>query len=206
VTGATRDPAPTRSALLELRHEEQAAREGFELLDQKRMLLAATTLRWLDRHVELDRRRRDAVEEAMRCLAEALAFHGLRDLARRPAGTPAVQVEIRRGTALGVAVVEAEARDQERRGTPEAASTPELRRCRAAFAELVAALVDVAAAEGNLHRLTAEYQRTERRARALEDVILPEIASAVGRMSERIEADELEEAVRVRLRRLSWPR
>ena len=52
---------------------------------------------------------------------------------------------------------------------------------------------------GNLYRLLAEYRLTERRARALENVILPEIDQSLREMSAHLEELDLEDAIRVRL-------
>jgi V/A-type H+-transporting ATPase subunit D len=57
----------------------------------------------------------------------------------------------------------------------------------------------MAAVSGNLLRLADEYRRTERRARALENVLLPEIAQALKVIEEKLEAGDQEEAIRVRL-------
>ena len=51
---------------------------------------------------------------------------------------------------------------------------------------------------GNLERLRVEYLRTSRRARALEDVLLPEIDERLGVIDNALEEQEREEAVRVR--------
>ena len=65
-----------------------------------------------------------------------------------------------------------------------------------------ATVVVLAAAEassaGNLRRLAQEYRRTERRARALENVLLPEIDGALRFIEEQLDAVDQEEAVRVR--------
>lgn len=59
----------------------------------------------------------------------------------------------------------------------------------------------MAAISGNLLRLADEYRRTELRARALENVLLPEIAQALKTINEKPEAGDQEEAIRVRLSR-----
>ena len=48
-------------------------------------------------------------------------------------------------------------------------------------------------------RLAAEYRRTERRARALEDVILPEIEGTLREVESHLEEVDQEEAIRTRL-------
>jgi len=61
-----------------------------------------------------------------------------------------------------------------------------------------AALVAEAARAANLRRLIDEYRRTERRARALENVLLPEIDHSLKFIEEQLDAVDQEEAVRVR--------
>ena len=62
----------------------------------------------------------------------------------------------------------------------------------------------LAGVSGNLYRLLAEYRITERRSRALENIILPEIRLALHEMSSHLEELELEDAIRVRLRSNKW--
>ena len=52
---------------------------------------------------------------------------------------------------------------------------------------------------GNLERLAVEYRRTERRARALENVLLPEVEGALSTIQGQLELADQEEAVRIRL-------
>jgi V/A-type H+-transporting ATPase subunit D len=51
---------------------------------------------------------------------------------------------------------------------------------------------------GNLQRLRADYARTERRARALEDVLLPEIDETLRGVESALDELEREEVVRAR--------
>lgn len=48
-----RDTTPTHTAVLELKEERQVVREGYDFLDEKRLLLAAEILRQLRRYQEL---------------------------------------------------------------------------------------------------------------------------------------------------------
>ncbi len=56
----------------------------------------------------------------------------------------------------------------------------------------------------NLQRLLLEYRRTDRRARALEDVILPELNDGIYHIDNQLEEMDQEEAVRVRLGRKAF--
>lgn len=80
-------------------------------------------------------------------------------------------------------------------------ASPEANKCRERFAQLPPMLSQLAATAGNLERLRQEYRRTARRARALEDVLLPEIAEDLERIDTALEEQEKEEAVRVKMMR-----
>ena len=68
----------------------------------------------------------------------------------------------------------------------------------AAFLLLIPRCVRLADLAANLERLRAEYARTARRARAMEDVLLPEIDATLAAIDTALEELEREEAVRVR--------
>ena len=53
---------------------------------------------------------------------------------------------------------------------------------------------------GNLHRLLGEYRKTERRARALENVVIPEMVYKLRDMSSRLEELDQEDVVRVHMK------
>ncbi len=57
---------------------------------------------------------------------------------------------------------------------------------------------ELAAIGANIRRLTREYRRTERRVRALENVVLPEIREDLAMMEEHLDTAEQEEVIRVR--------
>lgn len=52
---------------------------------------------------------------------------------------------------------------------------------------------------GNLERLGREYRRVERRAKALENVLLPEVEASLKRVTEQLDVMDQEEAVGVRI-------
>jgi V/A-type H+-transporting ATPase subunit D len=52
----------------------------------------------------------------------------------------------------------------------------------------------------NLRRLVREYVRTERRARAIENILLPEIESGLKLIDEQLESMDHEEIARLRQR------
>jgi V/A-type H+-transporting ATPase subunit D len=200
---AARDIVATRSALLELKDEQRFTREGHELLDQKLMLLAAEILRWLARYDSVRARLFEAQRAARKALAEAVARHGTDELAVHPPGRLDLEaLNIDSQSFLGVPVANAHGSPTAQKPAVSAANpSPEARRCRERHAELVSIAVEAAVLQGNLIRLLAEYRRTERRARALENLVLPELELTLKLIEEQLEEQDQEEAAQVRLRR-----
>ncbi|MEO5363325.1 MAG: V-type ATP synthase subunit D [Magnetococcus sp. DMHC-8] len=199
------ESTPTRSALLRAREERQVMGEGFRFLDEKRLLLAAEMARQFERYRQEREGWLQRHREAVAALQQALLRHGLHGLQVQWAPVDAqamLSQEMRRF--FGVLLLDQPALH---RGTPTAHPTeppdhsPESALCRQAFGQLLTASAALAALSGNLHRLLAEYKRTERRARALEDVLLPELDDTIHEMDIRLEEMDQEEAVRVRLGR-----
>ena len=65
---------------------------------------------------------------------------------------------------------------------------------------MLALAAALAAVSGNLERLSFEYRRSVRRARALQDVMLPELDRSIGDIESRLEELEQEDAVSMRQR------
>jgi V/A-type H+-transporting ATPase subunit D len=197
------DQAPTRASVLALREERVVVGEAYDFLDEKRLLLAAELLRQLEAYASLSARIEALAHTAGRQLAAAVGHHGLEGLSVYPAAVLAgAQVGMTQRNFMGVTLVEtsldeAPAEPAARRAA--ANPSPEAGQCGAAFSELLQPGARLAGISGNLYRLQAEYRITERRARALENVIIPEIEQALRVMDTHLEELDFEDAVRVHL-------
>ncbi len=196
------DTVPTRAAVLELKDEHQVVQEGYNFLDEKRLLLAAEILRQLKRYEELMDKLQATHRRAVAAFADAVAHHGLHGVGVYPAGRLSdVRLDAAVQSFLGVRLVESKL--AYRSSDPSIKATnpsPEARHCRRLFLELIEQAAVVAGVSSNLFRLVAEYRHTERRARALEDVILPEIKQTLHDMETHLEETDQEEAIRTRLK------
>lgn len=199
-----RELIPTHSAWLELKAERAGMQEGYRFLDEKRLILAAEILAVLAEYESALRAWRGAASAAGSALRAALGRHGLDGLSVYPCSPPpecaperATRVVL--GVRVEALVAPAEAPAKPKAGPPEGiARSPEAERCRAACAALLPLALRLAVLTGNLERLRVEYLRTARRARALEDVLLPEIDETLAAIDTALEELEREEAVRVR--------
>jgi len=191
--------SPTRSAVIEMKDERRAMHEGYVFLDEKCLLLAGEILRELERHGRLQRDFIARNDTATAALKAAVSRHGLQGLqVHPPADLALAQLRVAARSLMGVRLQQAEwlAGD-----APTAASvqpSPEAEACRQAFAALLAAAAELAAVSGNLERLSHEYRRSVRRARALQDVMLPELDHSIYDIEGRLEELEQEDAIWMR--------
>ena len=173
--------------------------EGYRFLDEKRLILAAAILGELQRYESALAAFRSAYAIAVEGLKAALARHGLEELEAHPSGGPwQGALATRSRSVLGVVVNEVDCQPGERSQVVPAAGSPEARTCRSQFSGLLPLAAQLAAMTGNLERLSYEYGRTSRRARALEDVLLPELEQELSAIDTALEEQEREEAIRVR--------
>lgn len=214
-----RELAMTRVAFLEIKDEQRLVQEGFELLDEKRILLATEIQRQLVRLRALRRQTNAAQDVARAALLAALSCHGLDELSLYPPLPVGGRVAVIPSRLLGLELIDArltpadaetdapgtmparpgesETQPSERPVNP----TQEARECARAHRRWLEFLVELAACCVNLRRLTREYVRTERRARAIENILLPEIDSSLKRIDEQLESIDQEEIARLRHRR-----
>jgi len=187
---------PSRRVIISLNEERRAMREGYAFLDEKCLLLAGAMLRELRSYEELRREFQALQRDARLALRNAVGRHGLQGLqCYPPCRLDDASVRLRRRPLLGVALQDAELVGAVSFAPPPAYPSPEADACRALHAEMIKKLVALAAHSGNLERLYREYRRTARRARALQDVLLPEVSRTIGDFEARLEELEQDEAL-----------
>jgi V/A-type H+-transporting ATPase subunit D len=190
---------PTRSAYLELQEERVGMEEGYRFLDEKRLVLVAETLQELERYETAYEEFKQAYQLAIESLKRSLSRHGLNGLEIYPPLMHAWgELHRDRRSVLGLTVqdIHLEEHSPETRETAINAS-PEAEETRQLFAGLMRLGARLAGITGNLVRLRDEYERTSRRARALEDVLLPEIDETLSQLDMALEEMDKEEVVRV---------
>ena len=193
------DITPTRAVALELKDERRAMRDGYVFLDEKCLLLAGEILRELERYAALSRAVQDAHDTAVRALHAGLARHGSAGLAVYPHGDlRAAAIAVTARSVMGVRLQDATWHGGDGHRPDAVNPSPEADACAAAYTALIAAAAPLAAVTGNLERLSAEYQRAVRRARALQDVLLPELDRTLWEVETRLEELEQEEAIAMR--------
>jgi len=194
-----REVTSTPSAAMELADERKLMRQGYAFLDEKRILLAVEMLRQLRDYQQCFERLVAETKDAASKLAAAVERHGLDQLQVYKAHeAPAIPDNVRT-LFLGLAMLSI---DQPPRATETGRRpvdpSPEAKACQAAFEKLLWNSADVGLRAGNLARLAREYRKTERRAKALEKVLLPEVEGAIKRVDEQLDTMDRDEVIRTR--------
>jgi V/A-type H+-transporting ATPase subunit D len=193
------DVNPTRSAVVEMKDERRAMHEGYVFLDEKCLLLAGEILRELEQHARQQREFEALHAEAAATLRAAIARHGQQGLQTYPAADLAgAEVQVRARALMGVRLQETALAANTSAAPGAVEASPEAEACRRAHAALLAAAAALAGLCGNLERLSLEYQRSVRRARALQDVMLPELERGIYDIENRLEEGEQEDAIWMR--------
>jgi V/A-type H+-transporting ATPase subunit D len=198
-------PSVTRSELLARRAQVALAREGRNLLDEKRRALAAELERSVGAVLAGEETLERAAAVARRALACAEALDGpeaVRSAALATAGD--VPVDARTTTIMGVTLP---AIAHRRVGRPRTARGPSLEGTSARldvaaerFEEEVEHVLDLAASELRVRRIASEIGRTTRRINALERILIPRLEAE--RDAIRLALAEREREDRFRLTRL----
>ena len=196
----TRTQTASRSAFLDLQDEQRLVNDGYEFLDEKRILLAAELLRQREAWREARAAFMERWHEAAQALPAAAADQGLEGLLVYPRYSfDAARLDIEARPYVGQVMLEARMDVGETSlSRKPVRPSPEVRRCANAFRMLLEAAAPLAAITANLGRLMREYRRTERRVRALENVVLPEIRQDLAAMEEHLDLNDQEEVIRVR--------
>ena len=193
---------PSQSAVLQMRDEKGIVLEAYDFLDEKRLLLAAELLRQLADYEALVSEYEQLRQDAEQALQGAVGRHGLHGVQVYPApDIEANRFYSQSRKFMGVTLTETDLEVPEF-VPPEAIcnASAEAENCRVLFSQLMHIAARLAGLSGNLQRLMIEYERTERRARALENVVLPELEQALTRMTGQLEEIDQEETIRIHQR------
>ena len=192
--------AASRAALLALRRDRRVIEEGHRFLDERRVALAHELLRrardYATHRAAFTRR----LEAARRALGAAVGWHGLEGLQVLPPWRLApAAFEQTREPYLGVTLATATRLPLAATPDPNAVwPTSAAAQCAQAFRELAQDAGVLAGEVASLLRLMTEYRKTERRVRALENIVLPEARADERRFESVLEELDQEEVMRSR--------
>ena len=192
----------SRAELLELRREHEVVEEGHRLLDERRVLLARELLARLKAFDKRFDAFADREKQAHAALIEATERMGLEQLeVYPPLDISALETVRETAKFIGIrfdGVRLGELPEPKRERAP-VFETEQAEAAASKYAGLLEEALGLATDIAQLLKLEAEYRRTQRRVRALEKILLPELEAEQKVLENALEELEIEEAVRVRL-------
>lgn len=185
----------TKSDLIRLKDELRFAREGKDLLTQKREVLIMELLRLQDDAQKAGEELDDLLERAYQAFSSAAMLEGFDGMERLALAVPeGPEVKIDERSVMGVVLPIVEAGKKEpgpvRYGLARGSSESD--RAIRLFLEVRRKLLEVAEIETAIYRLAMETRKTLRRERALENLFIPQYGAMVKFIAESLEEKERE--------------
>ncbi len=184
----------TKSNLIRIKDELQFAREGKDLLSQKREVLVMEMLRLQDDVYKAREELEDLLRRAYDAFASAAMLEGFEALERIAlAVPPSREVSVQERSVMGVVIPVVESPPVPRHPTYGLAKgSIETDRAVNLFLDVREKILEVAETETAIYRLAVETRKTIRRERALENLFIPQYRETVKYIEENLEEKERE--------------
>ncbi len=190
--------APTRSNLLKTKENLRLAKDGYDLLDQKREVLLIELMQIVHDLHSLEEEMIEKSAKAFEALESAIIYSGDETVKWSALSvTKERNMNLLYRSVMGVPVVTIQGEEEIIRpqasmdGTNSALDEA----CRK-FEELVSVIHRWSEVEISVWRLASEIKKTQRRVNALENIFIPEFQSTVKAIEEVLEESDREEFIR----------
>ncbi len=192
---------PTRSNLLKTKQDLRFAREGYEILDQKREVLAKELVRLANDAEALQAKVDPLIQAAYRALERAKLTMGREHVEWAALAVhKTTQVEVKYRGVMGIALPIIEAS-----GAPPAMTyslgdtAASLDEAALDFREVLDNIPELSRLQTSVWRLAVELRKTQRRVNALEYIFIPDYVETITFIQSSLEEREREDTFRLKL-------
>lgn len=186
--------APTKSNLLQIRKTLSFAREGYELLEQKREFLVMELMHYVNRVKILEKDFSLKVQKLRSLYLQALFRGGMLALEEKGAGVrPAYHIDIHEYSVMGLVLPEVKF-SETLQGAPFGGfdAEPAKDALAEAFRDLLEVLAELAGVKTSVWHLAREVKKTQRRVNALDKIVIPQNAEMEKYIENVLEESERE--------------
>lgn len=193
--------APTKGNLNAAKRSRALADNGYELMDRKRNILIREIMELMDEAEDLQERIDFTFSEAYASMRLAEISMG----GSAQSGANAVPIDdsfsIRFRSVMGVELPVVSAEPEEPSGPPYglAFTSSDLDDAYFKFAEVKELIRELAETENCIYRLAYAIKKAQKRANALQNIVIPGLDSEIARISDALEEKEREEFVRLKV-------
>lgn len=192
--------APTKGNFLAEKKRLWLANTGYELLDRKRNILIREMMQMIDTASELHDRIEHTFGEAYAALQRANITGGIReDLAMDVPLDDSLSIRYRSVMGVEIPIIECDTKPPEYPPYGMAESNSALDEAYLRFAEVKRLAAVMAEVENSVYRLADAIKKTQKRAKALKNIIIPETEASVREISVVLEEKEREEFSRMKI-------
>ena len=185
-------PTPTKTNLMNLKGQLTFARQGYELLDQKRSILVLELLNLVDQAVDFEERANAVLSGAYDSLQQAvmemgkLKTAGIISAVNIEAG---ITLSSRRVMGVSLPVVNTQFTEHAPYFSPDSTS-PWIDQSISNFKKALTLMGQLAELKISIIRLSQEVRKTIRKVNALEKIAIPDLEESVRYIQNRLEEDE----------------
>ena len=193
--------APTKGNLNAAKRSRALADNGYELMDRKRNILIREIMDLIDEAESLQQRIDSTFSEAYASMRLAEISMG----GSAESGANVVPIDdsfsIRFSSVMGVELPVVSAEPEEPSGPPYglAFTSSDLDDAYFKFAEVKELIRELAETENCIYRLAYAIKKAQKRANALQNIVIPGLDSEIARISDALEEKEREEFVRLKV-------
>lgn len=193
--------APTKGNLNAAKRSRALAETGYELMDRKRNILIREIMGLMDEAEDLQERIDTTFSEAYASMR--LAEISMGGSAENGAGAVPIDnsFELRFRSVMGVELPKVSSTPQISSGPPYglAFTSSDLDDAYFKFAEVKELICELAEVENCIYRLAYAIKKAQKRANALQNIVIPDLDSEISRISDALEEKEREEFVRLKV-------
>lgn len=193
--------APTKGNLNAAKRSRALAETGYELMDRKRNILIREIMGLMDEAEDLQERIDTTFSEAYASMR--LAEISMGGSAENGAGAVPIDdsFELRFRSVMGVELPKVSSTPQISTGPPYglAFTSSDLDDAYFKFAEVKELICELAEVENCIYRLAYAIKKAQKRANALQNIVIPGLDSEISRISDALEEKEREEFVRLKV-------
>jgi len=186
--------SPTKSNLIKIKEDLDFAKNGYELLDQKREILVMEVMQMIEDVRRARKNSEEQLDKAYRAFKQALMNMGVnRVKAVAMAVTPDISVTFTERSIMGVVVpiVDITTREKKPYYAPDG-TTAALDEAVTLFRTALRQLTQLSEVEVAVWRLAMELKKTQRRVNALENIFIPQYEETVRFLDDNLAEKERE--------------
>ena len=192
--------APTKGNLIATKKSYALAKLGFDLLDRKRNILVREMMALIDRAEEIQNKIDFTYEKAFSTLKKAnIALGVCEELSQAIPEEKGLSISFK--SVMGVEIPIINFKEQKINGIPFGlySSNSDLDKAYSCFREVLRLTASLAEVETSAYLLARDIKKTQKRANALKNIMIPRFETLINSITDALEEKEREEFSRLKV-------